>query len=197
MSNLQPLDPVELAEWLDRDVEGDLEPSQRARLAALSATTPELAVERAQLERLRSLLAAGQISVEPTFSLRVMAGLPAAGWEARHPRFWLGPAFLAALLAAAAATFVGVSSARLEPGVPFVAAFGAVLALLGKSLLAGAGLLGASWRGVGMTVGRFLSASPANLAAATVAVVCLDLLLVQLLRGRKTAAATAPSGRGR
>jgi hypothetical protein len=64
--------------------------------------------------------------------------------------------------------------------------------------LAGAGLLGASWKGVGLIVENIIS-SPVSLGAFGFLVLCLNLLLISLVRRRRPSAAAAtaaPLGRG-
>lgn len=187
-----PQDPTQLAEWLDLDVEDALGPAERKSLVAALAADPQLAAERQRLVELRALLASGKVPVEPTFSLRVMAELPAAGWEARHPRYWAVAMAVAALLATASAVLLGIGSARLGPSLPFGAAAAAVLDLFVAGASAGAGLLGASWRGVGLMVGNLLQTSPAHLLVAAFGVGCLNLLVLQLLRRRSPV--VAPHG---
>jgi hypothetical protein len=66
--------------------------------------------------------------------------------------------------------------------------------MLQASILAGAGLLGASWKGLGLVVDHVIS-SPASLGAFGFLVLCLNLLLISLIRRRRPAAVAAPSGK--
>jgi hypothetical protein len=91
---------------------------------------------------------------------------------------------LFALLAAGAAALTGLGSARLEPGLPFTSALVAVADLAATALLAGSGLLAASWTGVGAAVGELVGGSTGNLVAFVVLVAGIDLLLLSLLRRR-------------
>ena len=53
-------------------------------------------------------------------------------------------------------------------------------------ILAGAGLLGASWRGVGLVVESWIADSIPNLLVALFLIVCLNGLLFRLLRRRRS-----------
>jgi hypothetical protein len=55
-------------------------------------------------------------------------------------------------------------------------------------LVAGAGLVGATWSGVGAAVGEWLGASPVRAVLALVAVVLLNVLAVRSLSRRPRAA---------
>jgi hypothetical protein len=148
------------------------------------AASPELAWERRQLAKLDAALAASRIEVRQGFRAEVMASLPEAGWSARHPRSWRAAALALAVLGGGAALLTGLSAAQLEPASPFVAALAAVADLAGSSLEAGAGLVGASWRGIGLAVGDWLSASVPNKVAFGALVVGINLLLWRRLRRR-------------
>jgi hypothetical protein len=181
-------------EWLELELDGRLAPAERERLAAHAAECPRCGAARRGQERLGALLQEARVAVEPGFRARVLAALPAAGWEARHPRTWRLPLAAFALLGGLAAVLLGVSSAHVEPGGSVL---GAVLALGGlarAAVLAGAGLLGASWKGVGLAVSELLG-SPLNVAALGLLVLCLDLLVVSLVRRRRSAAAPAAGRR--
>ena len=56
-----------------------------------------------------------------------------------------------------------------------------MLDLFRSSLLAGAGLLDASWRGLGLALGRLFDGSLLNLAAFGIFVVGVDALFLRLL----------------
>jgi predicted anti-sigma-YlaC factor YlaD len=173
-------------EWLELELDGSLAPEQEARLAAHAADCARCRAARRSHAQLAALLAAARVEVEPGFRERVLQALPAAGWEARHPRTWRLPLTAFVVLGGLAAALLGVSSAHVEPGGSVL---GAVLALGGlarAAVLAGAGLLGASWKGIGLAVRELLD-SPANLGALGLLVLCLDLLLVSLLRRRRPA----------
>jgi hypothetical protein len=80
---------------------------------------------------------------------------------------------------------------------PSSSGFSVLLAIGGlfrAAVLAGAGLLAASWKGVGLVFERVIS-SPASLGAFGFLVLCLNLLLISLLRRKRPAPAAegAPS----
>jgi hypothetical protein len=58
------------------------------------------------------------------------------------------------------------------------------------ALLAGAGLLAASWKGVGLVFQDVIS-SPVSLGAFGFLVLCLNLLLISMIRRRRPAGAEA------
>ena len=64
--------------------------------------------------------------------------------------------------------------------------------LAAAGALAGAGLLAASWKGVGLVTLEAVGTTPGGLVAFVVLVICLNLLLLSLLRRRRTAAAGEP-----
>jgi hypothetical protein len=62
-------------------------------------------------------------------------------------------------------------------------------------VVAGAGLLGASWKGMGLILDRLI-ASPASLGAFGFLVLALNLFLFSLIRRRKPAGVMARRGKG-
>lgn len=184
---MREIDDNTLQEWLHLEMDGRLTALERQRLAAWAAEDAERQAERTRLARLGDLLAASRVETAPGFTAQVMARLPAAGWEARHPRSWAWPLALLALLGSLAAAFAGLAAGRLEPASPVLSALAAVGGLLGASLAAGAGLLSASWQGLGIAVSGLLAGRPANWIAFVVLVVGIDLLLLRLLRRRRAA----------
>lgn len=186
---------TELLESLDLELDGALEPSRQAALAAALAGDAQLAVERARVARLHQTLIASRVPVADGFNARVMAALPAAGWEARHPRQWLLPVALIVALLVAAGLIVGLADGAAAPGAPVAAAVAAIGDLLASSAVAGAGLLGATWRGVGLAVGEVLAASTATKVALLGLMVGLNGWLLLLVR-RRPAAVSARGRRG-
>lgn len=182
-------------EQLDLEVDGRLGGEEKIALDRHAAACAACREERRELDSLRRALERSRVGVRRSFTAEVMERLPAAGWEGSAPRAWRLPAAVLAALAAAAAALVGLSSAQLHPGVPFLGALAAVADMAQTAALAGAGLLAASWRGIGLAVGDLLSASPGTLIAFAVVVLAVDLLLLALIRRRRPAAAEA-SARG-
>jgi len=108
---------------------------------------------RADLERERRLanaFAAVKVAVTPGFAERVLANLPEPHWAARRtPALpWLWP--VAALLA------FGLGALGFAAGGESLGPAGSILRTVGDFLasttLAGAGLMGATWKGVGIAV---------------------------------------------
>jgi hypothetical protein len=63
--------------------------------------------------------------------------------------------------------------------------------MLQATLQAGAGLLAASWKGAGLVFAETLS-SPMSLGVFAFLVICLNLLLISLVRRRRPAVREAP-----
>lgn len=191
---MSSLDRATLREWLSLELDDALDSDQRRQLHRHLESDPELRRERASLARLDVLLTASRAPVRAGFAHQVVSSLPVAGWEARHPRSWRLAVALLLLLGGGAAALVGVGSARLMPGSPFLGAVGAVMDLFTAAALTGAGLLAASWKGLGLALGQLAAGSTASLVAFAVLVVCLNLLFVMLLRGKARAAVAATRG---
>jgi len=182
-------DHTTFQEWLDLELAGELDAPRRERLQIHLASCPQCREERGALEALDALLAASRVPVRAGFESQVLTALPVAGWEARSLRAWRLPLVLLAVLVMFTAGLVGISSAQLRPDASFVGALAAVADLLGTALLAGTGLLAASWKGIGLVTTEALSRTSGGMLGFTVVVICLDLLLLSLLRRRPAAAA--------
>lgn len=184
-------------EWLTLegpDRQG-LAPAERRRLDEHLEECAACRAERDQFAQLDRLMAEEPLPVRASFRREVMAALPAAGWEGRSPRAWTWP--VAAMLAfgVAAAALLGASSTRMAPGASFVTALAAVADLFLTGMLAGAGLLSASWRGLGLVLDRALT--PSSTAAFTLLVISIDILLLSLvLKKRRRSKALSSSTRG-
>lgn len=178
--------------WLDGQLEEQTAKAVSERLAARQAEDAVLLHEEEQLRRLFEGIELGKlgmaVEVRPGFADAVMARLPR---RAKASRLGLGLAAAAALAGLAAA--VALLATGPSTAGSLAAALGDYVATLA---LAGAGLLGASWRGVGDGVRGFLALSPANLAVAVGVFAASCLLLFALLR-RRRAAVTARSPRSR
>ncbi|HEV7786226.1 MAG TPA: zf-HC2 domain-containing protein [Thermoanaerobaculia bacterium] len=183
-------------EWLNLDADGRLAPEERARLEQHLAGCEECREEREELAAFQSLFERTTVPVRSDFADSVMAALPHTGWEGKSPRTWQFPVAVAAMLMLAAGFLIAGSSAASVPSG--LAALDALASMVSASVLAGAGLLGASWKGIGLIVEDIIS-SPVSLGAFAFLVLCLNLLLISLVRRRKPSAATAassPGGRG-
>ncbi len=179
-------------EWLNLDADGLLAGEERTLLNEHLSSCAGCRQEREELAALESLLKRTSVAVRPGFRDTVMSSLPPAGWEARAPRAWRFPAAVAALLGGLAAALVVAGPSANPSGLSALLAVGGMFQ---AALLAGAGLLAASWKGVGLVVAEVVS-SPASLGAFGFLVLCLNLLLISLIRRRRPAAVTSPRGKG-
>jgi anti-sigma factor RsiW len=184
-------------EWLDLAIDGALDESERAGLAAHLAGCADCRAEEARLRGLAARLAGSLAPVRPGFAAEVMSALEPAPWEARTLRAWRLPFALLLALGGAAAALFGGAAAGLDPGARSLGAFLALADLFSAALVAGGGLAAASWHGLGLGIGEWLGESPANLAAVAVVLVGLNYLLYRLLRRgpRPAEARAARSGR--
>lgn len=157
-----------------------------------AAGEPELLAERRRLERLHAGLAAARVTARPGFTAAVMAALPAhPAWAGRRVRGLRGAVAALLALAAAATLLLGIGSLRLGPAGAVFGAARAVADFAVAATLSGAGLLAASWRGVGLALGQALDV-PERVVFG-LGVIGLNALLFLLLRrrGRRRAAAEA------
>jgi hypothetical protein len=179
------------SDLLNLEVDGILTADQQGRLDEHLAACAACRAERAQLLGLADLLQRSQVTVQPGYRERVMAALPAAGWESRHPRTWALPAAAFVALVGAGAGLLGAGSARLGSTYGI---FAALAGMLRAALVAGIGFTTASWRWCGMFVQQLL-VSPMSLVMFGVFVLSVNLLLVSLVRRRRSAHAGAVAGR--
>jgi anti-sigma factor RsiW len=174
-------------EWRERllaAADGELDPAAAAEFEVHLVACPACRAEQTAHAALDTLLSRSRLEVRPDFRGQVMAALPVVGWEARHPRTWTFPAAVIFLLAGVATALLGSGAAPLDPSASSGwGALGAVAGLFRAAILAGSGLLAASWRGVGMVFDGALS--PATFWAFALFVLCLNLLLISLLRRRR------------
>jgi anti-sigma factor RsiW len=171
-------------EWLNLDADGLLEGEERTLLEQHLSTCTECRKERADLSALESLLRGSALAVRSDFRDAVMAAIPAAGWEGRSPRTWRFPAAMIVLLGGLAAAFMVTGSGAEPSGV--LSALLAVEKMLGAAVLAWAGLLAASWKGIGLVFEEVIS-TPMSLGVFGFLVLCLNLLLVSLIRRKRPA----------
>lgn len=168
----------EFSELLQLEADGELSRVEAQRLERHLAGCAGCRAERRELARLDELLTAASVPVRPGFRDEVVASLPSAAWESRHPASWAAGAVLALLLGGGA--FALTSGAGVTSS-PLAEIFVAVFDLFRSSLVAGAGLLDASWRGLGLALARLLEGSWINLAAFGVFVFGVNALFVRLL----------------
>ena len=182
-------------ELLQMQADGELSRLEAQRLERHLASCPGCREERRELARLDELLGAARIAVRADFRDEVVAALPDAGWQNRHPASWAAGVALVFLLGGGA--FALTSGAGVA-AAPLAEIFVAVLDLFRSSLLAGAGLLDASWRGLGLALDRLFDGSLVNLVAFGVFVIGVDALFLRLLlrtrRRVREAAASRDAG---
>ncbi len=176
-------DDTRFLEWLDLEADGCLGDTERVELGAALAADPELRRAGEELRGVHQALLSCRIEVAAGFEERVMAALPAAPWRRSSRRSWGLAAAAVAVLAVASSLLVGVGSSSAAAG-PLVGIFSAIGQMLRASVVTGAGLLGASWRGVGLALEEILTVSPATMVAFAVVVAGVNLLFFRLLRRR-------------
>ncbi len=186
-----------LREELDLDLEELLPPAEKARLESHLAGCADCRHERASLEAVHLRLAASVVQPREGFTGEVMRALVPAPWEARAAVVWRWPFAMLLALGGIAAVLLGGAAAELEPSSGSFDAFVALARLLESAALAGAGLLGASWRGLGSGLGEWLAASKTHLALAGGLLLAMNLLFLRLLRptARGAAADAAAAAR--
>jgi len=174
---------------VDLALDGGLAAAEAEALRSRLAGDDALRREEHELGRLHEVLAAGRVAARPGFANEVMAALPAsAPWAERRLLGWrsvLGT--LAAMLALALGVFAIAEVQSLDWGG--VAAARAVADFAVAATLSGAGMLAASWRGVGMAIAAALDL-PATIVFG-IGVVAVNALLVALLRRPRRRRATA------
>ena len=178
-------------ELLQMQTDGELSRLEAQRLDRHLAGCASCREEGRELRRLDGLLAAAAVRVRPGFREDVIAALPTTAWESRHPASWAAGVALVLLLGGGAFALTSAAGAAASPVAEI---FFAVLDLFRSSLLAGAGLLDASWRGLGLALGRLFDGSLLNLVAFGVFVIGVDALFLRLLlRTRKRVREAASS----
>jgi anti-sigma factor RsiW len=168
-------------EWLNLEADGRLPRDERARLEQHLATCPSCRSELDSLRSLDSLLIQTRVPVREGFRADVFSALPAAGWEARAPRTWGFPMALCVLLAVISAAVVGAAPGESSG----LGALSAVFGMFQAAALAGSGLLAATWKGFGLVFEEMI-ASPVSLGMFGVFVLCLNILLVTMIRRKRT-----------
>jgi anti-sigma factor RsiW len=176
-------------EWLNLEADGRLPRDERSRLEQHLATCSSCRSELDSLRSLDSLLIQARVPVREGFRADVLSALPAAGWEARAPRTWGFPMALCVLLAVISAAVVGAAPGESSG----LGALSAVFGMFQAAALAGSGLLAATWKGFGLVFEEMI-ASPVSLGMFGVFVLCLNILLVTMIRRKRT---EAPAGAGR
>lgn len=189
MNTPQP-DHIALRELLYLEPDGELNAGDRSRLQQHLAVCSDCQRERQELAQLNELVDRSTIPVDEEFTREVMDRLPPTGWETRSPSTWWVALAVVFGLAIASALLIGTASDEVVSAVPLAAA-SAVWELLSSSVLAGAGLMAASWKGLGIAFQEVLGRSVWNMIAFGVIVICLDLLLLRYLLRAPVAEARA------
>jgi hypothetical protein len=185
-------------EWLHSELDGALTTGERSQLRDHLVYCDQCKAEKEELIQLERLLADSHLPVRAEFCDEVMASLPASGWEARFPKSWIAALVAVVMLVAGAAALISSVGSGLEPAVPLAGAFVAILEMLQSSVLAGAGLLTASWKGLGLAFQELLGGSIWNLLAISALVFAVDFLLIRMLvrQGRPAAERASQSKSG-
>ena len=185
------IDGATWRQWVDLDLEGELGVEDKARLDEIAAAESEVRAERRALESLARMIEDDRLPVRPGFTERVMAALPAAWWERHRSRAgipgWALPLAMMLALALGAALALG----SLEGASRFAGLGMMVVDFMAVTLLAGAGMLFATWRGVGFGLEQLFADSGLNLLALAIAVLFLNLLFFSMLRRQPKAAPSA------
>lgn len=179
-------------ELLYLEADGELTTAERAALHRHLPGCGECRRARVELERLHLVMGDSRVPVRPSFREEVLAALPPAGWEAAHPRYWVASLVLMVAIGATAAGLLS-SAGGAGSSLPMAGALGAVVDLLRSALLAGAGLLTASWKGLGMAVDKALEGSILNRVAFGAVILGVNILFFRFLRrsGRPVGAEAA------
>jgi len=189
--NAQTPDHSTYKEWLYLELDGALNIGQRSQLREHLVSCSECQKEQRELVALDELMISSRIEVRSDFSAEVMSALPTAAWESRNPKSWVAAVAMVLLLTVGSGVLIATAGDTLGSVLPMAAAFSAVAEMFRSSILAGAGLLGASWKGLGLAFQEVLSGSVWNLLAVGTLVVAVDVLLVRLLRRRTPSAQEA------
>lgn len=188
---MKNMDQALLREWVDLDIEGHPPTAGRDELERALEEHPELRQEQRALRHLHEALRDSKIEVRGQFLEQVVDNLPVAPWEkpvvtGRLPA-WVLPAAMVVVLAAISSWVLAGGTA----GGHLMETASMLGDLVKTSLLAGSGLLFATWRGVGFGLEEMVAESNLSLLAFGVLVLCLNLLFISLLRRRRPAASSS------
>jgi anti-sigma factor RsiW len=169
-------------EWLYLESDDQLTPGQQGRLREHLESCGSCREEQLSIAAMNRLIGQATMPVRADFRAGVMGAIQPAGWDSKSPRTWVAAAILLALLMSGATLLTGLNATGNTPAFgPLAAASAAVVDLFKTSALAGAGLLSASWRGLGLAFSTLLSGSRWTAVSFIIFVVGIDLLLLRLL----------------
>ena len=183
--NTQSPDHSTYREWLYLELDGALNVGQQSQLRRHLEGCSDCQREKRELTAFDELLVSSRIGVQHDFVDDVMASLPTAAWESRNPRSWVAAIAIVFLLILGSGILIATAGDGVGSVLPAASIFVAVGEMLRSSVVAGAGRLGASWKGLGLAFERLLSGSIWNLLAIGALVVAVDILLIRLLRRRQ------------
>lgn len=175
-------------ETLDLYADGALSAAEANSLDAHLATCDQCRREMAELESLHGLLRESRVPVRDGFSATVMAQVARSGPAVIRP---------VALAAGLTVLFVVLAAVLLAVAGGEVLGFGVASALadfVASTVLVGAGLLQASWRGIGMVIEEWLLSSLPNLIVSVLLIVALNVLAFRLVRSRRAVARSRHHG---
>lgn len=178
----------EMLQWLEEAIDGELDSSRSEVLEAHLSECAACRQENESVLRLHGMLSDDRVTVAPGFAARVMKALPVEAWQVRPARSFRLAMVL--LLVFASSSVLLLSASGVVGSAPFTL-FGSVADLLATAALAGAGLLGATWQGVGLVLRDLLTGSPTTFIGFAAALVGIHLLLWRLLRPRQKARASS------
>ena len=192
MHNSQPKRHADFLELVYLEIDGELSQREIRALNDHASSCLECRVIRREMLVFNSVRDEIKIDAHPDLARRVLENLPPAAWEMRRPASWrvAAIAFLGLFGAAYALTF---QSEPLGEALPWIGTLAAMAELFGSAALAGAGLLAASWSGVGLALGEILSRSTMGLVAFGVFVLGIDCLFLRYLWRLSRREALVPS----
>lgn len=189
---METVEQTDLARWMDLQAEGLLNAAEKVRLDELLKGKQDrrLVAEQTCWDQLHAALREDHCPVREGFRDEVMASVDLSQWQERQASAWQLPVAAMMLLTLGAVWSLNGVAADSP-------AFGAASAIgdfVQTTLLAGAGVTVASWRGIGMGLEELLAGSAMQWVALSLMVACVNLLFFSLLR-RRPGAARAVAGR--
>ena len=179
-------------ELLYLEVDGDLDPGDRRKLGRHLTDCLECRHERRDVASLHGLLREATIPVDEQFASQVMKRLPEAAWEARAMAGWRFAVVVFALLGLGSA-LLALGGEGLSGEMPLAGTALALAGLFRSALVAGGGLLAASWTGIGLALDKVLEGSRTAFVIFGVLVLGIDLLFLRLLLRYRAARAETGS----